>query len=132
MNRPRDDVPEAELAVLRVLWQLGEASRRQIVEVLYPQGTPANFTTVQKLLERLEARGLARRGGTERARTFAATLSRDDLLGRRLGQLADRLCGGALTPLVLNLIKVRPLTPAELDELRQFVREQEGEGREPT
>lgn len=132
MNRPRDDVPEAELAVLRVLWEQGEATRRQIVAVLYPQGTPANFTTVQKLLERLEGRGLVRRGGTDRARTFAATLSRDDLLGRRLGQLADRLCGGALTPLVLNLVKVRPLTPAELDELRAFVREQEQSREEPS
>src|SRR5262245_36642360 len=113
MNRPKDDVPEAELAVLRVLWQLGEATRRQIVSLLYPRGTPANFTTVQKLLERLEVRGLVRRGGSHRGRTFTATLSRDELLGRRLGQLADRLCGGALTPLVLNLVKVRPLTPAE-------------------
>src|SRR5262245_60686613 len=118
MNRPDDDVPEAQLAVLQVLWEQGEATRRQIAEVLYPAGTPANYATVQKLLERLEERGLVRRGGTERQRTFAATLTRDEWLGRRLGHLADRLCGGALTPLVVNLVKVRPLTPAELAELR--------------
>jgi BlaI family penicillinase repressor len=124
-------VPEAHLAVLQVLWEQGEATRRQIAEVLYPAGTPANYSTVQKLLERLEERGLVRRGGTERQRAFAATLTRDEWLGRRLGHLADRLCGGALTPLVLNLVKVRPLTAGELDELRAFVREQERKGREP-
>jgi BlaI family penicillinase repressor len=124
MTRPPEDVPESELAVLQVLWQRGEATRRHLVEALYPRGEPADFTTVQKLLERLEKRGLVRRGGTDRQRTYRATRSRDELLSLRLEDLADRLGGGSLVPLVLNLVRTRPLTPAELDELRAFVREQ--------
>ena len=124
MTRPPEDVPESELAVLQVLWQRGEATRRHLVEALYPRGEPADFTTVQKLLERLEKRGLVRRGGTDRQRTYRATRSRDELLSLRLEDLADRLGGGSLVPLVLNLVKTRPLTPEELDELRAFVREQ--------
>jgi BlaI family transcriptional regulator, penicillinase repressor len=124
MTRPPEDVPESELAVLQILWQRGEATRRQLVESLYPRGEPADFTTVQKLLERLEKRGLVRRGGTERQRTFRATRSRDELLSLRLEDLAERLGGGSLVPLVLNLVKTRPLTPDELQELRAFVREQ--------
>ena len=123
MTRSPEDVPESELAVLQVLWQ-GEATRRRIVECLYPRGEPADFTTVQKLLERLERRGLVRRGGTDRQRTYRATRSRDELLSLRLEDLADRLAGGSLMPLVLNLVKTRPLTPGELQELRAFVREQ--------
>ena len=126
MTRPPEDVPESELAVLQVLWHQAEATRRQIVDQLYPRGEPADFTTVQKLLERLEKRGLVRRGGTDRLRTYSATHSRDELLSRRLVDLADRLCGGSLAPLVLNLVKIRPLTAGELDELRAFVREQVG------
>jgi BlaI family transcriptional regulator, penicillinase repressor len=129
MTRPPEDVPESELAVLQVLWQQGEATRRRIVECVYPRGEPADFTTVQKLLERLEKRGLVRRGGTERQRTYTAKRSRDELLSRRLEDLADRLGGGSLMPLVLNLIKIRPLTAGELDELRAFVRAR-GESRE--
>ena len=124
MTRPPEDVPESELAVLQVLWQRGEATRRHLVEALYPRGEPADFTTVQKLLERLEKRGLVRRGGTDRQRTYTATRSRDELLSRRLEDLAERLGGGSLMPLVLNLVKTRPLTPGELDELRAFVRAQ--------
>jgi predicted transcriptional regulator len=124
MTRTPEDVPESELAVLQVLWQRGEATRRQLVECLYPRGEPADFTTVQKLLERLEKRGLVRRGGTDRQRTYRATRSRDELLSLRLEDLADRLGGGSLIPLVLNLVKTRPLTPEELNELRAFVREQ--------
>ena len=129
MTRPPEDVPESELAVLQVLWQQDGATRRHIVERLYPRGEPADFTTVQKLLERLEKRGLVRRGGTDRQRTYSATRSRDELLSRRLEDLADRLGGGSLMPLVLNLVKTRPLTAAELEELRAFVREQ-GNSRE--
>ncbi len=124
MTRPPEDVPESELAVLHVLWRQDGATRRQIVDRLYPRGEPADFTTVQKLLERLEKRGLVRRGGSERQRTYSATRSRDELLSRRLEDLADRLGGGSLMPLVLNLVKTRPLTAGELDELRAFVREQ--------
>ena len=124
MTRAPEDVPESELAVLQVLWQRGEATRRHLVESLYPRGEPADFTTVQKLLERLERRGLVRRGGTDRQRTYQATRSRDELLSLRLEDLADRLAGGSLMPLVLNLVKTRPLTPGELQELRTFVREQ--------
>ena len=124
MTRPPEDVPESELAVLQVLWQHAEATRRHIVDRLYPRGGPADFTTVQKLLERLEKRGLVRRGGNERQRTYTATRSRDELLSLRLEDLADRLGGGSLMPLVLNLVKTRPLTQGELAELRAFVREQ--------
>ena len=124
MTRTPEDVPESELAVLQVLWQRGEATRRRLVECLYPRGEPADFTTVQKLLERLERRGLVRRGGTDRQRTYRATRSRDELLSLRLEDLSDRLGGGSLMPLVLNLVKTRPLTPGELQELRAFVREQ--------
>jgi predicted transcriptional regulator len=124
MTRAPEDVPESELAVLQVLWQGGEATRRQLVENLYPRGEPADFTTVQKLLERLERRGLVRRGGTDRQRTYRATRSRDELLRLRLEDLSDRLGGGSLMPLVLNLVKTRPLTAGELQELRAFVREQ--------
>ena len=131
MTRPPEDVPESELAVLQVLWRQGETTRRRIVECLYPRGEPADFTTVQKLLERLEKRGLVRRGGSERQRTYNATRSRDELLSRRLEDLADRLGGGSLVPLVLNLVRTRPLTAAELDELRAFVREQGTSGSPP-
>ena len=126
MTRTPEDVPEAELSVLQVLWQQNHATRRHIVDRLYPRGEPADFTTVQKLLERLEKRGLVKRGGTDRQRTYSATRSRDELLSRRLEDLADRLGGGSLMPLVLNLVKTRPLTARELDELRDFVRRQVG------
>src|SRR5438552_3116549 len=121
MTRPPHDVPEAELAVLRVLWQRGESTRRQITDELYPGGGPSAYTTVQKLLERLERRGLVRKDGA-RLR-FAALVSRDEMISRRLADVAGQLCGGSLTPLLMNLVNARPLDDEELARLRAIVRQ---------
>ena len=135
MPRPPQDVTDAELAVLEVLWTQGPSSRRQIADVLYPGGQPAHYTTVQKLLERLESKGHVACRAETPVRTFAATVSRDELISRRLLDVADKLCEGSLTPLLMNLVRAKPLSERELKELRELVerlgkgRKRKGEGR---
>src|SRR5437763_9581619 len=102
MARTPQDVTDAELAVLQLLWQQGTATRRQITDALYPQGGPAAYTTVQKLLERLEAKGCVRSERQGGLVTFRPALDRDDLIRRRLRDVADKLCGGSQAPLLLN------------------------------
>jgi BlaI family transcriptional regulator, penicillinase repressor len=115
------DVTDTELAILQVLWDQGAVTRPQIARVLYPGGGPSHYATVQKLLERLEAKGFVARRRSEGALLFTAVLGREELLGRRLQDLAAKLCGGALTPVLLNFVRSGPLTPAELDELRDVI-----------
>ena len=118
MKRGPLDVTDTELAILQVLWERGTATRREVTDALYPGGDAAHYATVQKLLERLEAKECVRvdRGGA--VLTFTPALSREDLIGRRLLDVAERLCGGSLTPLLLNLVRAKPLSVAELNELR--------------
>jgi predicted transcriptional regulator len=123
MPRARQDVTETELAVLQVLWDQGSATRRQITDVLYPGGGPAHYTTVQKLLERLEAKGYVRPDRSEPLVSFRAVVGREELISRRLLEVADRLCGGSLTPLLINLVRSQPLSDDELAELRTLVDE---------
>jgi predicted transcriptional regulator len=123
MARPARDVTDKELEILQLLWERGPATRRQIADVLYPESGPAGYTTVQKLLERLEEKGCVTRGRSGGLLTFAAALGRDELISRRLQDVAEKLCGGSLTPLLLNLVRSRPLTARELDELRELIRE---------
>src|SRR5436190_9309888 len=118
MARTPQDVTDAELAVLQVLWDRGPASRRQIADVLYPEGGPAHYTTVQKLLERLEGKGYVASDRGQRVVTFAATVGREELISRRLLDVADKLCGGSLTPLLMNLVRAKPLSNRELQELQ--------------
>src|SRR5262245_5994171 len=124
MTRTPRDVPEAELAVLELLWRDGPATRRQVADVLYPGGAASQYATVQKLLERLEQKGYVARASDRGQWRFSAVVSRDDLISRRIEEVVERLCGGSLTPLLMNLVKSPGLTGEQLEELRRFVRRQ--------
>ena len=117
---------DTELAILQVLWDRGDSTRRQITDALYPGGGESHYATVQNLLGRLERKGFVRheRGRGDGVLTFAATVDRDELIRRRLQGLADKLCGGAVAPLVMNLVRSQPLTAAEVDELSAFLKDQ--------
>src|SRR5262245_17754167 len=118
MARTPQDIPDAELAVLEVLWERGPATIRQLTDVLYPGGGSAQYATVQKLLERLETiRGAVRRDRRSPIHVFEATLGRDELIGRRLRAVADKLCGGSLTPLLTHLVQTTRLTAKERQQL---------------
>src|SRR5215468_3947322 len=123
-RRAAEDVTDTELAILQVLWDRGEATRREITDALYPGGGEAHYATVQNLLGRLERKGFVRHDRGEGILTFTATVDRDELIRRRLQDLADKLCGGAAAPLVMNLVRSQPLTAAEVEELTAFLREQ--------
>ncbi|HEV3166141.1 MAG TPA: BlaI/MecI/CopY family transcriptional regulator [Isosphaeraceae bacterium] len=123
VRRAAEDVTDTELAMLQVLWDQGEATRRQVTDALYPGGGEAHYATVQNLLGRLERKGYVRHARGDGALVFKATVGRDELIRRRLQGLADKLCGGAVAPLVMNLVKSQPLSAAEIDELYAFLRE---------
>src|SRR5438876_4990247 len=123
MARTPQDVTEAELAVLQALWEGGPATIRRITDLLYPEGRTSHYATVQKLLERLEAKGCVRRDRSAGAHVFAAAVGRDELIGRRLQSLAEKLCGGSLTPILSHLLQSRPLSAAERQSLRSLIEE---------
>lgn len=125
MAREAQDLPDAELAVLQVLWERGPATIRQLTDILYPQGTEAHYATVQKLLDRLESKGCVARDRRSWAHVFRARINRDDLIGKRLEAVAEKLCGGSLTPLLTNLVRSKRLTAKERREIRALMDELE-------
>jgi len=125
MARTPQDVTAAELAVLQALWDRGPATIRQLTDELYPGGGTAQYGTVQKLLERLEDKDYVQRQRSAAAHTFAALVGRDELIGRRLEDVAAKLCGGSLTPLLTHLVRTHKLSSRERRELRELIDEQE-------
>jgi BlaI family penicillinase repressor len=119
-------ISETELDVLKVLWEHGPATVRQVNAVLRRRGRRYAYTTVLTLLQRLEAKGHVRsdKGGV--AHVFSAAVSRDGLLRRRLNELADELCDGTATPLVQALVEGNRLTPDDLEQLRRLLDQLDG------
>ncbi|MCI0640396.1 MAG: BlaI/MecI/CopY family transcriptional regulator [Gemmataceae bacterium] len=125
MARTPQDITDAELAVLQVLWEHGPLSIRRITDELYPEGTQAQYATVQKLLDRLEAKECVRRDRATSVHVFEATIDRDELVGRRLQAVAEKLCGGSWTPLLTHLVHNRKLSPHDRQTLRQLIEDLE-------
>ena len=126
-HSPGPDVTETELAMLQVLWDRGEATRRQVTDALYPGGGDSHYATVQKLLERLEKKDFVRHDRRDGVLVFQPCVDRDEFIRRRLQGLANSLCGGVVAPLVMNLVRSQPLSTAEIDELYAFLGEQRRE-----
>lgn len=130
MSAPFQDVTDAELAVLDVLWQHEEGSGagsapgltiREICQVLYPRGKASDYATVQKLLDRLEAKDCVQRHRQSPAHVFSSALTRDELIGRRLESVAKKVCGGSLTPLLTHLVQHQELSSDERAALRSML-----------
>jgi predicted transcriptional regulator len=121
MKRSQADVTEAELSLLQALWDAGPATIRQLVERVYGQDGPSVYATVQKLLDRLEAKDCVRRDRGGAVHVFYAAIDRDELIGRRLRAVADALCGGSLTPLLTHLVEGQGLSAKERKELRALI-----------
>jgi predicted transcriptional regulator len=114
-------VSEAELEVLKVLWEHSSGTVREINAHLHEQGRRWAYTTVQTLLQRLEAKGYIRSDKSGPAHIYQAAVSREKLLSRRLRELADQFCDGTASPLLLALVGDSRLTGEEIKQLRQLL-----------
>jgi BlaI family penicillinase repressor len=85
--------------------------------------TDPKLATVQKLTERLEAKGCVERDRSERAHRFRPLVSREQYLRSRLQSLADRLCDGALVPLVTTLLRSKGISRNDRKQLRKLIGE---------
>lgn len=112
---------DAEFAVLEGLWDFGPQTIRQLTARLYPEQSTSDYATVQKLLERLEAKRCVKRDRSELAHVFRAAVKREDLIDEQLRDIADRLCDGSLVPLLNQLVRRVPLSRADREELRKLL-----------
>lgn len=114
--RPTD----AELAILRVLWELGSATVRQVHDVLLRE-RPTAYTTALKLLQIMTEKGLVRRNETDRTHVYHARLTEEQTQRQLVRDLLDRAFGGSASKLVMQALAARRATPEELTEIRRLI-----------
>jgi BlaI family transcriptional regulator, penicillinase repressor len=121
MSQSTSHVTGAELKILQVLWEDGRVGARQITESIYGAASASHVATVQKLLQRLEAKGFVQRDRSGHIHTFEATISFTAFAGGQLEQLAQRLTEGSLVPFITHLVQAQKLSPKERDEIRRLL-----------
>jgi BlaI family transcriptional regulator, penicillinase repressor len=117
---------EAEREVLKVLWDCGPGTVREINEVLERRGRRWAYTTVATLLQRLGAKRYVTGDPSSVAHVYRAVVTRDELLERRLRDAAEELCDGRAAPLVLALVQSNRFSTEELVRLRRLLEEAAG------
>jgi BlaI family penicillinase repressor len=114
--RPTD----AELAILRVLWDRGPSTVRDILMVL-DQIRPTGYTTVLKLLQIMTDKKLVRRDTTERTHVYTCRLTEEQTQQQLVGDLLTRAFDGSAARLVMQALATQPATQEELEEIRRLL-----------
>ncbi|MBL9118464.1 MAG: BlaI/MecI/CopY family transcriptional regulator [Phycisphaerae bacterium] len=115
------DLGEAELAVLRVLWDHGPQTVREVMERLHERGRRVAYTTVLTFLARLEQKGSVTSDKTDLAYVYRAKASRSSVTKTRVKALLEELYDGAAGPVVMHLVENERLTQDELSKLRRLI-----------
>ena len=123
MTRPTN----AELAILRVLWQRGPSTVREVHEALHAKREdPVGYTTILKLLQIMTEKKLVKRDARARTHVYAAAVSETTTRKQLLSDLVDRAFGGSSLALVLQALSTTRATPAELEQIRRLLEERKG------
>lgn len=115
------EIGDAELEVLKALWDFGPGTVRDVLSRLGERGRRLAYTTVQTVLTRLEQKGVVRSDKSDLAYVYRPKVTRDRVTRSRLKALVDQLYDGAAGPLVLQLLRTERLTANEIDELQRLI-----------
>ncbi|HEY6357474.1 MAG TPA: BlaI/MecI/CopY family transcriptional regulator [Vicinamibacterales bacterium] len=118
LPRPTD----AELAILRVLWEQGPATVRQVHEAMAGD-RDTGYTTTLKLMQIMAEKGLVTRDESARTHVYTARASRDRTQRQLVNDLIDRAFGGSAAALVLQALSAQPTSEEELGEIRRLIDE---------
>ncbi|MGD2108220.1 MAG: BlaI/MecI/CopY family transcriptional regulator [Phycisphaerae bacterium] len=121
MTARQYDLGDAELEALKVLWDHGALTVREVLTHLHEAGRRVAYTTVQTLLNRLEQKGYVRSDKSDFAYVYRAKLTRERLTRSRLKTMVKQLYDGAAAPLVLQLIRNEQFTAEEIGELQALI-----------
>lgn len=123
--REKSELPkptEVELELLRVLWDKGAATVREMFEVISKQRT-LGYTSVLKMLQIMTEKGLVEREEAGKAHIYRAAATQEETQSQMLRDLSERLFAGSAAQLAMHALSMEPATAEELEEIRRIIRQ---------
>jgi BlaI family transcriptional regulator, penicillinase repressor len=121
LPRPTD----GELNILRVLWDLGAGSVRDVQKAL-DAIKPTGYTTVLKLMQIMTEKGLVSRDESVRPQIYKARQTQEQTQQRLVSDLLQKAFGGSVRSMVLQALASKKSSPAELQEIEELLDRLEG------
>lgn len=114
----------SELEILDVLWQRGQATVRELYEDL-SANKPLAYTTVLKLLQIMDEKGLVERDKNAKAHVYRAQQPQDETQKNLVSDLLEKAFRGSALKLVQHVLETKPASAEELAEIRKLITEAE-------
>lgn len=127
-TRKKQNKPTAaELEILSVLWELGQATVKEIHEVLN-LSKPTTYTTVLKFLQIMTEKGLVERDDANRAHVYRAASSQEQTQKTLVSDLLEKAFRGSALRLVQHVLEAKPASAEDLKEIRRMISQAEKKG----
>jgi BlaI family transcriptional regulator, penicillinase repressor len=119
--RPRSTtLTEQELEIMKIVWQLEQATVRDVYEALLERRKIA-YTTVMTMMKILEQKQYLRKSQEDRAYVYRPTRPKQQVIRGMVREFVDRVFNGSAQPLLLHLVEDRCLTEKELREIERAI-----------
>ena len=115
-KRPTD----AELSILRILWDRGPSTVRQVLHALNLD-RPTGYTTALKLMQIMTGKGLVERDETRRPQVYQARLSREQTERQLVRDLLERAFAGSARRMVMQALSIKKASAGELAEIEKVL-----------
>ena len=123
INQPRPT--DAELEILRVLWQRGASTVRDVYDAL-SKTKPIGYTTVLKFMQIMAEKGLVRRDEEQRAHVYSAMVPQEQTQQQMVRDLLRRAFDDSASQLVMQALASKKTSPEELAEIRRLLAAYDG------
>src|SRR3989442_13923209 len=127
-KQPLQKPTASELEILRVLWERGPSTVRDVHEALREK-KDLGYTTVLKLLQIMTAKGTVRRNEEQRAHVYEACQPAEETKRQLVGDVLHRVFEGSASELMIHALEGRRTSKKELDELPRLLVNYEGRTR---
>ncbi|HEU4555712.1 MAG TPA: BlaI/MecI/CopY family transcriptional regulator [Chitinophaga sp.] len=113
---------ESELEILRVLWEKGPSTVREVHEIL-EKSKDAGYTTTLKLMQIMHEKGLLQRDTSSKTHIYAAAISQENTQRQLLDKMIDTVFNGSASQLVLQALGNHKSSREELEKIKQYLDE---------
>ena len=120
--KPKKLIPtDQELEILKIVWQRGHATVREVYEDILKQRKIA-YTTVLTMMGILEHKGHLKKKAGERAYLYSAVRPQAQVMDGMVKEFVNRVFNGAKKPLLVHLVEDRGTSQEDLDEIEKLLR----------
>lgn len=122
MKQKKTVPTDQELEILKVVWQRGEATVREVFRDLSAQRKIA-YTTVLTMMGILEQKGHLKKTAGERAYIYRPTKPQQQVVGSMVNEFVHRVFNGSARPLLVHLVENPDIRPDELAEIEKLLKD---------